>query len=166
MKHLMKIFSMVMALSVVLSCCVFSAGAVEMDEEETDEIEVFYLDDNIKVTVIPKSAVAGTLALQAGTTSNGTASPYAYPSYKCRSGNGSHCRVTIDNTDDSASMKATIDYTIPDGSVNTTYTIHAGDGKIILVENTSGADLTCTISVTIKAYRATSVDYSFSAYQY
>ena len=168
MKKLRKVFSLLLVLSLVLSCGM--ASAASSSEETVLDSEVVYSDGKIEILIVTVPAGAGMNTRAYADDESGTATPVKYYSYTCLPTHGNNCRVAVDNTDAENTMRVTFDYAIDNAShpISIAEDAAPGTGKYTLVRNTDGSVLNCTIETTIRAVGASSVDYTYyvSQYQY
>lgn len=168
-----RFFSSLLVLAFALSCMTVSSAAAtdlralypEISAANETEYEVVYSDENVEILI-----VTGSIQLPSTRTNQhdtaGTAYDTARIDFRCYASEGNRCTVNVDNTDDTADMKVTFDYTINGKDFNISRTVVPSDGVATVVRMDNNEDLTCTIYTTIQAVKASSVQYEYSARQY
>lgn len=186
MKQFKRIASLVLSLTLALSCTVLSAGAKEnnvMDDNDpwvaaalaADDCEIRYTEDGsamiITATLSDNEFPARTRATPNPYSNEGTAywNDPSSDSFQCVNGRGKNCRVATTNKDSDNNLKVTYTYTINGEQFSSSETAKPGKWSVAVIKSTNGKDLTCRVDATMTPTRGTaglSADWLFEAEQY
>lgn len=163
MKKLRKVFSLLLVLSLVLSCGM--ASAVNMAEQD---YEVVYADENITITAYTYDIAAQPRIATNDDPNYKTADPYAHVVSTCSPAHGNKCTLVIENIDTSASMDYTINYYITGGIDPTRIEsqLTPGQGRYYTYQKKDGTALSGTVATDVEAVNAASVDFYYSFTQF